>query len=92
MVPVERSFPLPFNVDLAVYGRQLVAETEGLSDLPPAPGMTPPAKERLRRVAPLNRLAVGVLEDAVRPGAMTSERLASELTPVLGTYGLRFTL
>ena len=74
-----------------VYGRQLVVETEELFDLPPAPGMTPPAQERLRRVAPLNRLAVGVLEDAVKPGVMTSERLASELTPVLRTYGLRFT-
>ena len=74
-----------------VYGRQLVAGTQELSDLPPAPGMTPPAQERLRRVAPLNRLAVGVLEDVVRPGAMTSQRLARELTPVLRTYGLRFT-
>ena len=71
-----------------VYGRQLVTETEELSDLPPAPGMTPPAQERLRRVAPLNRLAVGLLEDAVRPGAMTS---GAELTPVLRTYGLCFT-
>ena len=73
-----------------VYGRQLVAETEGLSDLPPALGMTPPAQERLRRVAPLNRLAVGVLEDAVRPGSMTTERVVDELAPVLDTYGLRF--
>jgi hypothetical protein len=39
-----------------VYGRQLVTETEELSDLPPAPGMTPPAQERLRRVAPLTGL------------------------------------
>ncbi|MGH3847120.1 MAG: hypothetical protein ACRDS0_37725, partial [Pseudonocardiaceae bacterium] len=45
-----------------VYGRQLVAETEGLVGLPPAPGLTPPAHERLTRVAPLNRLAVAVLE------------------------------
>jgi hypothetical protein len=73
-----------------VYGRQLVAETENLDGLPPAPGMTPPAQERLRRVAPLNQLAVGVLEDAVRPGSMTRERLTSELTPVVDTYGLRF--
>ena len=48
--------------------------------------------ERLRRVAPLNRLAVGVLEDAVRPGTMTREQFAGELAPVLRTYGLRFTL
>jgi hypothetical protein len=73
-----------------VYGRQLVAQTEQLEGLPPAPGMTPPAQERLRRVAPLNRLAVGILEDAVRPGAMTRERVAVELAPVLDTYGLRF--
>src|SRR4051794_10257246 len=59
-----------------VYGRQLVAETTtGLQDLPPAPGMTPSAPERLRRVTPLNRLAVGVLEDAVRPGSLTPERV-----------------
>ena len=53
--------------------------------------MTPSAQERLRRVAPLNRLAVGVLEDVVRPGSMTRERFAGELTLVLRTYGLRFT-
>jgi hypothetical protein len=73
-----------------VYGRELVAQTEDLRGLPPARGMTPPAQERLRRVAPLNRLAVGVLEDAVRPGSMTTERFAGELAPVLDTYGLRF--
>jgi hypothetical protein len=53
--------------------------------------MTPPAQERLRRVAPLNRLAVNVLEDAVRPGTMTPERVRGELAPVLRTYGLGFT-
>jgi hypothetical protein len=73
-----------------VYGRQLVAETEELSDLPPAPGMTPSAQERLRRVAPLNRLAVEVLEDGVHPGSMTREHFAVGLVPVLRTYGLRF--
>jgi hypothetical protein len=73
-----------------VYGRQLVAQTEQLEGLPPAPGMTPPAQERLRRVAPLNRLAVGILEDAVRPGVMTPERVRGELAPVVRTYGLRF--
>jgi len=35
-----------------VYGRQLVEATEQLQDLPSAPCMTPPAQERLRRVAP----------------------------------------
>jgi hypothetical protein len=73
-----------------VYGRQLVAQTEQLEGLPPAAGMTPPAQERLRRVAPLNRLAVSVLEDAVRPGTMTPERVRGELAPVVRTYGLRF--
>jgi hypothetical protein len=73
-----------------VHGRELVRATEDLDGLPPAPGMTPPAQERLRRVAPLNRLAVGVLEDAVRPGSMTQERVVVELTPVLETYDLRF--
>jgi hypothetical protein len=73
-----------------VYGRELVRATEDLDGLQPAPEMTPPAQERLRRVAPLNRLAVGVLEDAVRPGSMTQERVIVELTPVLEAYDLRF--
>src|SRR3954447_192581 len=72
-----------------LYGRQLVAETEDLEGLPPAPGMTPSAQERLRRVAPLNRLAVEVLEDGVHPGTMTREHFAVGLVPVLGSYGLR---
>jgi hypothetical protein len=72
-----------------VYGRQLVAATTNIRDLPPAPGMIPSAQERLRRVTALNRLAVGVLEDAVRPGSMTRERFAKDLAPVVSTYKLR---
>jgi hypothetical protein len=72
-----------------VYGRELVAETEELDGLPSAPGMTPIAQERLRRVAPLNRLAVEVLEDGLHPGGMTREHFAVGLVPVLRTYGLR---
>jgi hypothetical protein len=72
-----------------VYGRQLVTETQELHHLPPAPGMTPTAQERLRRVAPLNSLAVEILEDAVHPGTMTREHFAVGLVPVLRTYDLR---
>ena len=71
-----------------VYGRQLVEETEDLDALPPAPGLTPSAHERLARVAPLNRLAVAVLEDAVRPGSLTRDHVTSELSSVVKTYGL----
>jgi hypothetical protein len=71
-----------------VYGRALIEETEQLEGLPPAPGMTPTAQERLGRVAPLNRLAVEVLEDGVHPGTMTREHFAVGLVPVLETYGL----
>jgi hypothetical protein len=71
-----------------VYGRRMVTATENLAGLPPAPGMTPPATERLTRVAPLNRLAVAVLEDALRPGRLTREGFAAGLRPVVDAYGL----
>ena len=74
-----------------VYGRQLVEQTERLHGLPPAPGLEPPAHERLTRVAPLNRLAVAVLDDAVRPGSLTSARVESELVAVARPYGLTVT-
>jgi hypothetical protein len=74
-----------------VYGRQLVEVTEKLHGLPPAPGLRPSAHERLARVAPLNRLAVAVLEDAVRPGSMTSTRVETELVSVTRPYGLTIT-
>lgn len=71
-----------------VYGRQLAGETEQLHGLPPAPGLQPPAHERLARVAPLNRLAVGVLEDAVRPGSLSPARVEATLAAVAKPYGL----
>jgi hypothetical protein len=74
-----------------VHGRQLVAETEDLTSLPPAPGMTPTAHQRLARVAPLNRLAVAVLEDALRPGSLTADRFAAELASVVKPSGLVIT-
>jgi hypothetical protein len=74
-----------------VYGRQLVDETQHLQALPPAPGLMPPAQERLARVAPLNRLAVAVLEDAIHPGSLTRVHVVAELSPVVRAYGLRIT-
>lgn len=71
-----------------VYGRQLVADTERVQGLPPAPGLRPPAHERLARAAPLNRLAVGVLEDAVRPGSLSRARVEAALGAVAKPYGL----
>lgn len=71
-----------------VYGRQLVTQTEGLASLPAAPGMTPSAQERLAQVAPLNRLAVSVLEDALRPGSLTADRFAAELSPLVQRFDL----
>ena len=71
-----------------VYGRQLVAETADVAGLPPAPGLMPPAEQRLNIVVPLNRLAVALVEDAVRPGSLSPEEFAAELLPVVGNYGL----
>jgi hypothetical protein len=71
-----------------LYGRRLVEETQDVDGLPPALGLMPPAHERLARVAPLNGLAVAVLEDAVRPGSLTPARFATVLEPVVKLYAL----
>jgi len=71
-----------------VYGRQLVEETRRPEVLPPAPGLSPSAQDRLARVAPLNRLAVAMVEDVFRPGHLTVERFVAELEPVIGPAGL----
>jgi hypothetical protein len=71
-----------------VYGRELVRQTEELPRMPSAPGLVPSAHTRLQRVAGLNRLAVSSIEEAVRPGRITTDQIRDEVTPVLEPYGL----
>ena len=72
-----------------VYGRQLIEETTNLADLPPAPGMTPPAQERLTRVAPLMQLAVSVLEEEFHPGRLSPTEVTGQLQAIVQPLGLK---
>jgi len=71
-----------------VYGRELVRQTEDLEGLPSAPGLTPPARLRLERIAGLNRLAVASIEETIHPGRLTADQVRVEVMPVLTPYGL----
>jgi hypothetical protein len=72
-----------------VHGRRLVAATTALVGLSEAPGLTPSAQVRLQRVAPLNRLAVAVLEGEFHPGRLSPSRVTGELKEVGRAYGLK---
>lgn len=72
-----------------VDARQLVADTTDLAGLPAAPGLTPAAKTRLAHIAPLNRLAVAVLEEQFHPGRLSPSQATGELNEVGQAYGLK---
>jgi hypothetical protein len=72
-----------------VHGRRLVVGTTALAGLPEAPGLTPSAQERLTRIAPLNRLAVAVLEEEFHPGRLSPSVVTGELNEVGRAYGLK---
>jgi hypothetical protein len=72
-----------------VDARRLVADTSDLSGLPEAPGLIPSAQQRLAGIAPLNRLAVSVLEEEFYPGRLSPSRVTGELNEVGRAHGLK---
>lgn len=72
-----------------VYARQLASATTDLDALPPAPGMTPSAVDRLARVAPLMKLAVRTLEEPFHPGGLDPREVTDELAKITQPLGLK---